>query len=380
MTPKRLLRSVFLFGALAFLGYGIAEAQTYGGTGILKIKPGGRASAMGQAGVAVSQRAHSVWWNPALLGVASEKELSSTFAQLVPDLADDVYYLNFAGVYPVTDAALAVDVMYLTYGSTLATKESGDTVGSFNSYEFAPVLGVGLKVAGVPFGEGGQELGIYAGLAAKYVWVDLVPGWVLDELDFGEHAADGAQADAVGLDVGFLGRIEDLVPGTVEALSVGANVQNLGTELSYISGGASDPLPRNLKAGVALELFDGDPARVTLAFDYNKSLTKWDVGTTSPPDSASQEDVRRFKTAFKFGWSSYKPLLNAGMEVSVAQDLLNLRLGYIHDPEGEITAFTFGGGLNVSLGSTLLRFDYSSIPQAKGLDRVSYISVGAVLL
>ncbi len=50
-----------------------ASAQTYGGTGVLKIKPAARATGMGQSGVALYQRAHSIWWNPDLNDISLPK-------------------------------------------------------------------------------------------------------------------------------------------------------------------------------------------------------------------------------------------------------------------------------------------------------------------
>ena len=85
-----LLPVLVVMGAISF-ATSASYAQTHGGTGILKIKPGHRSLGMGQAGVALDQGAYSMWWNPALLAQADGIQGGISVVKLVPDLADDVY-------------------------------------------------------------------------------------------------------------------------------------------------------------------------------------------------------------------------------------------------------------------------------------------------
>jgi hypothetical protein len=346
-----------LVAAVLTIGLGAAPAvaQTYGGTGVLKIKPAGRATGMGQAGVALFQRAHSVWWNPALLAQVGGAEISTTVAKLVPGLADDVYYLNLAySQYLEGWGGVAAEIMYLSYGKTEAVDIEGKSWGFFNSYEFVPTVGFGTRLIG---GDAGSPLsGLDVGIALKYVWVDLAPEWAMEIVGVQK---DG-KADAFAVDLGLLLAGEMLLP-----YAIGVNVQNLGTTLVYIEADEGDPLPRNLKGGVALELYNSEMLGVIAVLDYNKALIDY-------PDSDEQE------ARPQFGWGNTKELLNCGMEISF-YDKLSLRAGYVDDPEGEIQAMTFGAGLDVGLGGNkVIRFDYSSVPQALDLDRVSYLSVGVL--
>jgi len=339
-----------------------AKAQTHGGTGVLKIKPGARATGMGQAGVALPQRALSVWWNPALLAQNQGREASSTIAKLVPDLADDVYYLNLGLATTLKGwGGVALDIMYLSYGETEAVDEEGQSYGFFSSYELVPTLGFGTRLLGdadVAWGETGELLAaVDVGLSLKYVWVDLAPDWAMAIV--GENK-DG-RASAVATDLGAL------VQGSVANLpyALGVNIQNLGSTLVYIDADAGDPLPRNLKAGIAVEVYGSDALTATAVFDYNKSLIVY------------EEENYEVKT--KLGLGEMKELLNMGAELSI-KDRINARLGYVNDPEGEIQSMTYGIGLDLPLsgGSKVLRFDYSSIPQALDLDRVHYLSLGVL--
>jgi len=351
---KRFSLALLVVVALLVSSAGLsAVAQTHGGTGVLKIKPGARASGMGQSGVALDQRAHSLWWNPALLADVRDPEVSSTLAKLVPDLADDVYYLNIAYASGLGDlGGFGIDVMYLSYGKTEAVDADNISHGFFSSYEFVPVVGFGTKLYG---GEIGSLLSdIDVGVALKYVLVDLAPEWAMAIVGVEK---DG-RADAFGVDLGLRLRGRLLVP-----YALGVNVQNIGSELVFIEADQGDPLPRNLKAGLGLQLYDTETFNVVGTFDVNKALI----------DYPGREELEGQPT---FGWGEAQELLNAGAELSV-HNRLHFRFGYVYDPEGEIEAATFGAGLDVNFGpERTIRFDYSSVPQALDLARVSYLSVG----
>jgi len=332
-----------------------AEAQTYGGTGVLKIKPGGRATGMGQSGVALDQRAHSIWWNPAALAGLAGTELSSTVAKLVPDLADDVYYLNIAYASELGGwGGFGVDVMYLSYGKTEAVDNENISHGFFSSYEFVPAVGFGTRVHG---GRPGSIIGdIDVGVSLKYILVDLAPEWAMAIVGVEK---DG-RADAFGVDLGFRMTGQLGVP-----YAVGFNVQNIGSELVFIEADQGDPLPRNLKAGIGVQAYQGEALGIVASFDVNKALITY-------PGRDELEGQPRF------GWGEAKELLNAGVEFSI-QSRLHFRAGYVYDPEGEIEAATFGAGLDVGFGNErVVRFDYSSVPQALDLEDVSYLSVGVL--
>jgi Type IX secretion system protein PorV len=374
---KKLLTGVLialgLVLAVAALVAEPASAQTHGGTGILKIKPGARATGMGQAGVALDQRAHSIWWNPALLARIESHDISSTMVKLVPDLADDVYYLNI-GYSSVLEGwgGFAFDLMYLSYGKTEATNSEGESFGFFSSYEMVPSAGFGTRLLG-PDGSSMDGIGFFGhldvGVSVKYVLVDLAPEWAMDIV--GEHK-DG-KADAFAVDAGIL--MDGVIPfggglwPNGMPWSFGLNFQNMGSKLVYIEADQADPLPRNLKAGIGLELYRSPGLTLTTAIDFNKSLIVYDTAS--------------YEMQTKLGWADMEQLLNMGAEISI-QNRFHGRLGYVHDPEGEITSMTFGVGLDLDVssfrflgeGEKMVRFDYSSVPQALDLDRVSYLTVG----
>jgi hypothetical protein len=69
-------------------------------------------------------------------------------------------------------------------------------------------------------------------------------------------------------------------------------------------------------------------------------------------------------------------VLGAGLEWGYMGSLF-VRGGYKDDPEGDIQDFTAGGGVSLNRWvGTPLSFDYASVPQAEGLDRVHRFSFG----
>lgn len=297
-----------------------ALAQGTSGAQSLNITPGARADGMGRANVALSNDATSNWWNPAALAQVNQKVFSLMHTQLVPDLADDVYY-EFLGYNQHVEGwgGVGASLIFLTYGKSIATDEQGNERGTFSSYELSPSLSLGTEIA----------KGLSAGVTLKYVYVNLAP----KEFTLDGQAGTG---DTFAADLGALYDIPSL------ATRIGVNVQNLGPKISFIDEDQSDPIGRNLKVGVGIKPVDTGTFRLLVEGDVNKSLI----------------------------YSDEKAILNGGLELSYST-YAALRGGYIYDKDGDIRDPSFGFGVQVGT----LAFDYASVPQARGLDRVSKFSL-----
>ena len=70
----------------------IVSAQSTAGGASLQIPPGARAEGMGRFFTAVADDAFTPWWNPAGLGFNKGFNAALMHSQLVPGLADDVYF------------------------------------------------------------------------------------------------------------------------------------------------------------------------------------------------------------------------------------------------------------------------------------------------
>ena len=318
------LRIVFAVAAVAALLASVSTrpvgAQGTSGAQSLNITPGARADAMGRANVALSNDATSNWWNPAALAAVDQRVFSLMHTQLVPDLADDVYYEYLGFAQHVEGwGGLGVGLIFLTYGKSIATDEQGNERGTFSSYELSPSLSLGTEIA----------KGLSAGITLKYVYVSLAPK---------EFTLDG-QAGTGDTFAADLGALYD-IPGL--PVRLGLNAQNLGPDISFIDEDQSDPIGRNLKLGIGVKPFDTGQFRVLMEADINKSLV----------------------------YSDEKPIWNTGLELAYTT-YAALRAGYIYDKDGDIRDPSFGFGVQIGT----LAFDYASVPQARGLDRVSKFSL-----
>ena len=301
------------------LGLALASTASAQGTGrSLDIQPGARQNGMGATGVAIADDATGVtWWNPAGLGFVTRSGVDLTYAQLVPGLASDVNYNYATFVKPMSGwGAFAVGLVFLSYGTSEGTDPFGNPTGTFTSNEVSPALYYGTKLL--------PDLSV--GAALKYIRIQLAP-----------QSLSGVGA-TFGLDLAALYRIP------AAKVNLGLNVQNLGPSVTFINEDERSPLSRNLKVGVAWEAYDKEGFKALLAGDFDQSLVT---------------------DAF---WQ-----LHGGVEVRYTDQIAG-RVGYYHDPLGQLEGLTYGLGL----GWKGLSLDFGSIPQAKdsGLPNVSKVTLG----
>lgn len=333
------MKRIALGGALLLLILGLWPsgplfAQSTSGAASLLITPGARADGMGRAFVALPTDATANWWNPAALALQEGRVVSLMHAQLVPDLADDVYYENIGySMHLPGWGGVGLSFIYLGYGKSMATDEEGEELGYFTSYEISPQISIGTTLMD----------GLYAGTTLKYVRVSLAPEWALRGVEGGGSGV----GNTFGADLALLAQMKELIPGIPVPVNFGINVQNLGPKIAYIDEDQADPIGRNLKAGLGVQFINLPALTGLVSYDFNKSLV----------------------------YSSEDPIHNAGAEVSY-KDFFSGRVGYIYDKQGDITDPTFGLGFILPIGnSSKLAFDYASVPQAEVLDRVNKFSL-----
>jgi long-subunit fatty acid transport protein len=111
-----------------------ASAQTTSAAASLNITPGARADAMGRAHIALCNDATASWWNPAALADVNQRIFSLMHTQLVPGLADDVYYEYLGYTQHVEGwGGVGGSLIFLTYGKSVATDANGIELGTFSS-------------------------------------------------------------------------------------------------------------------------------------------------------------------------------------------------------------------------------------------------------
>ena len=129
------------------------------------------------------------------------------------------------------------------------TDESGTERGTFNSWEASGVATFAMPIT--------DNLGV--GLSGKFIHANLAPA----DLTLDGLAGTGS---SVALDAGVLWRVPKY------NLRFGTSVTNLGPDISFINQNQSDPLPTNLRVGVAYHPIQSEVNSLLLTFDIEQSL------------------------------------------------------------------------------------------------------------
>jgi opacity protein-like surface antigen len=321
---------IFTVVALVSLVASATSVLAVGEAGVpsLIIPPGARANGMGESFVAIADDATAPWWNAGGLAFMPGHNLALMHSQLVPDLANDVYYEYLGYTNQISNfGTFGVSVVYLTYGTSVATNTQGIETGTFKSWEASV-----MATLAIPLGE---SVGL--GLTGKFIHADLAPAdLTLDKLD--------GTGSTVALDAGVLWKLAG------PRLNFGAAVTNVGPDITFIDQEQSDPLPITLRVGTAWHPVSSEVNSLLLTFDLEQSLV-WLIDSST--------DTRRSE------------IYHAGMEYRYI-NLLAGRLGYVYDKDGDFKDATYGLGF---IYKDKVFLDYANVPQAQTLDRVHRWSV-----
>jgi hypothetical protein len=330
---------VTLLGLLVLGGAMPALAGSGAGAIVLSFPIGARYNALGEAGTALAQDATAAWFNPGGMAFLSDRrethDLQLMYSKLAAGLADDIALTWGGYASELGGGAFGVSFTYLDMGEQQGTDEAGNPTGTFSSYEYVIQGNYALKLT--------PNLGM--GFGIKYFRDKLAPDSSLQD-------RAGGSGDSFGVDLGMLWKVPSV------NLNVGVNVANLGPDIKHVDADQADPMPRKFALGVAYGLFNSEYMGLLLVGDYQLPLYKW------------QDDE------YKFGFESSQDEWGVGAEWNYDRSLF-LRAGYKNADYGEIKDWTFGFGVDMKkwLQQAII-FDFASVPQAEGLDRVSRFTLG----
>jgi len=346
-----LLTMLSLTGAITPSKAEVAEATAI----FLQIAPGARAGGMGEAFVAIADDATATWWNPAGLAFMDRRELTMMHVNWLPTFhLSDLYYDYISYINTVPDwGTFGLNVTFLNLGETERRDDLNNYLGTFRTFETALCGSYGATVTD----------NMALGLNVKFIYSHL------SDRGTGQERGSGVATD-FAVDLGLLNKTRDPFLGL--PLNIGVNLQNMGPKMSYIDRAQADPIPTNLKLGIAWRLIDDNFNKLTLAYDVNKLLVrKYADGTTDPfyvalftawvyhterDKNLELQDVTYTPKAFM-----YDLIHNIGMEYWYS-DLVGLRFGYWNDELGKVKPITYGASFKVSA----YRFDFSYISAGKG--------------
>ena len=254
LKEKLMTKSVKLALTSVILTFGTTNlfSQSEAGAPFLLIAPGARASAMGEANVAIAEDAVGGFYNPAGIAWSEGRELSFMRSKWLPGLVDDISY-NFLGYRQYIEGLGSVGghLIYMDLGEQIQTGEnSPDEIGRFQSFM--------LAIAGTYGADLSESSTI--GVTMKFVHQNLAP--------FGAGREQGkGTSSSFAFDVGYLGRDKML-----QGLDIGVAIANIGPNIQFIDANQADPMPMNLKVGIAYLIFDGEFNSLQFVYDMNKQL------------------------------------------------------------------------------------------------------------
>ena len=328
----------------------------------LGITPDARGASMGDLGVATDPDANSQFWNPSKYAFAYSKASASlSYTPWLRKLVNDIFLANLAGYWKLgsdDNQAVSASIRYFSLGEVNTRNGEGYTTQSLNPYEMALDLGYSRKLSD----------SYSMGIVFRYIYSDL--GFSDSYAGDQTSGASAFAADISGYYTSYpiIGRNEC-------QWSLGWNVSNIGSKVSYNNGEDPAFLPTNLRIGTAFTFPLADYHNLTLALDLNKLLVP-----TRPRESDfddSPEGQQAYLDAIE-DWENMSPIsgifksfndapggmneelreitYSIGAEYSYNQQFF-LRAGYFHENEFKGNRQYFGLGAGFALN--VLRLDAS---------------------
>ena len=333
-----------------------ANAQLGESTALfLRIEPDSRSAGMGNAGVAVADNANAMFWNPAGLAFQRNTQVGITHANWLPEFDAGLFYEYLVGTYHVEGiGTFGGHVTFLNLGEIERRDESGQSLGTYPSYELAVGVSYGYQVS--------ERLGLGTSLRGIYSKLSPSTG----------NIGSGTASTVAG-DLSMLYRTAPFsLGGSKATLSTGLNLANMGGRMKYDK--VKQALPMNLRVGYALTIDFDEYNSLTFANDFNKELVNQEMQVAGNDTSYVADP---FYEALFNSWGTARgeqgPNENAATLSVVEQftvgagfeywysDLFALRTGYFYeDPEnGNREFLNFGAGLRYNIVGVDISYIYT---------------------
>lgn len=313
---------------------------------ILLVSPDSRAGAMGDVGVASTPDGNSSAWNPAKLAFLENKNASMAMSytpwmsKLVPDI--DLAYVNYTKALSDRQG-ISASLRYFSLGEINFTNEQGNSLGTFNPYEFYFDVAYALKLSDH----------WSAGTALRWIYSDIAQGQVVQGLQ-----TKPGQSGAADLGFYYQGDYTNIKGGRRQAWSAGIALTNLGAKIAYSESGNSDFLPTNLRLGGGYHLEIDDYNQMSVYLDLNRLVvpTPPEYGTNGEIVAGMDDNVTPLLGVFQSFNPGAKPggldellqenIYNFGLEYKY-DNFLFARAGYLHEHKlkGNRQYVTMGFGL-----------------------------------
>lgn len=281
---------------------------------------------MAYAFSAIADDAAANYYNSAGLAFGNTPSITTSYLGYLTNLWPDANYFYLGMSYPLVKSAWGFDLTFITLGETETRDSQGHYQGTALVWRIAPKISYAHRFSEC------LSLGIsWKFIYERFIWdFGFMPelGWI-DE-DTKSWAFDFS-----------------LQYRPLQNLSIGAVMHNMGPNLAYGLSGATDPLPRLARLGIAYLPLDNRYIKCTISGELTKIL----VGMFVDEDNTFWQNMKyEFDTARK----------GIGLEM-VFFGWISLRSGYVYDSEDYRYGFTFGAGI-----------EYRNFRADIGIDEIVY--------
>ncbi|WP_166385426.1 type IX secretion system outer membrane channel protein PorV [Polaribacter sp. 11A2H] len=327
----------------------------------LLIVPDARAAGMGDAGVATSADAFSLFHNAAKMAFSNRQiKAAITYSPWLRQLTDDIFTGSASYMNRFSDrAAWGADLKYFSLGQIDLTNNDGSDNGTINPNELALTGAYSLKLSET----------FSMGVGLKYV---------RSNLTFNGTNSTLQPINSFAVDVsGYYQSFEENYGNFNGRYRLGFNIANIGPKVSYAPGtGEEDFIPTNLKLGGGFDFILDDYNTISTTVEFTKLLVP------TPPIRDTDGNITDGKDD-NVGWvsgifqsfgdapggfsSEIKEFTYALGAEYLYNNAFALRGGYFHesDTNGGRQYFTLGGGfktnaLNIDLSYLMNSSDVSN--------------------
>lgn len=296
----------------------------------LILTPDARSAAMGDAGVAISATdgdANSIFWNPGKMPFSNKDiGVSVSYTPWLRQLVNDMALLNASFYKKIkNNQVIGASIHYFDQGLFQATNSTGQSLGNYNSKEYAIALSYSRKLS--------EKLGL--GVNIKYINSTLFTGSI--------GGTSVQPASTVAADIGLFHTSKSDKKWNT---NWGVMIQNISGRVSY-GGTESNFIPTNFKAGFAATNMIDAHNKFTLTADINKLMVptpKYVNGVLQQPSTA----IAGILGSFADGNDLEEINVSLGGEY-VYNDLFAARTGYFFENANQGGRKYFTAGFGVKL-------------------------------
>lgn len=342
---QRLLRTLIAGTATALLCSAIVyaqEAQTFNpvtaATPSLQITPDARAAGMGDLGTATTPDPYSQYWNPAKYAfINSRGGFVLSYTPWLSKIVNDIALMNVGGYYKFgqdDNQAIGASLRYFSMGKLTSWDAAGRSLGETHPNEFAFDASYSRKLS--------ESFSM--GVALRYI-----------HSDQGQREEDLRPGSAFAADIsGYLHKYVTFA-GAESLWTLGFNVKNIGSKISFGGDDTSAFIPTNLSIATGLLYPIDDINMISFNLEANKLL----VPTPTPDDPEKMRDYQRISPIagiFRslgdapggFAEELKEVRWSLGAEYNY-NDKFFVRAGYsyLHPMKGNLQAFTAGAGFRM---------------------------------